>query len=62
MNEAIDFLIKKYQAGKIELVGYSGGGAVALLLAVRRHDIVSVRTVAGNLNPEAVNQYHKVSE
>ena len=61
MNEAIDFLIKKYQAGKIELVGYSGGGAVALLLAVRRHDIVSVRTVAGNLNPEAVNQYHKVS-
>ena len=33
------------------LVGYSGGGALALLLAGRREDVWQVQTLAGNLSP-----------
>ncbi|MCR6633091.1 MAG: alpha/beta hydrolase [Magnetospirillum sp.] len=56
---AIDRLIRPGQ--QIHLVGYSGGGAIAALLAARRADVVSLRTVAGNLDHEAVNRYHGVS-
>ena len=43
------------------LVGFSGGGAVAALLAARRDDITSLRTIAGNLDPVALNAAKKVS-
>ena len=43
------------------LVGFSGGGAVAALLAARRDDIASLRTIAGNLDPAALNAAKKVS-
>jgi poly(3-hydroxybutyrate) depolymerase len=45
----------------VHLVGYSGGAAIAVLLAARRQDVASVRTVAGNLDSEAVNRMHRVS-
>ena len=48
--------------GKIELVGYSGGAAVAVLIAARRDDVASLRTVAGNLDHVALNRFHKVSQ
>ena len=60
MNEAIDQLKHASAAKEIHLVGYSGGAAVAVLVAARRKDIASLRTIAGNLDPEAVNRYHKV--
>lgn len=47
--------------GKIHLIGYSGGGAVATLVAARRSDVASLRTLAGNLDHVAVNQHHEVS-
>ena len=59
INQAIDELVKKSGAQKIRLVGYSGGAAVALLIAERRQDILDLRTLAGNLDPEAVNHFHK---
>ncbi|MEI8348975.1 MAG: alpha/beta hydrolase [Candidatus Omnitrophota bacterium] len=62
MNEAIDQLAFRVQANKINLVGYSGGAAVAVLIASRRNDVISLRTIAGNLDPNALNRYHKVSE
>ena len=43
-----------------ELVGFSGGGAIAMQLASLRDDIKNVRTVAGNINPHATNLYHRV--
>lgn len=46
---------------KIELIGYSGGAAVALLVAARRHDVISIRTVAGNLDTDAFTTLHGVS-
>jgi predicted esterase len=59
MNEAVDHFIKKANASQVHLVGYSGGGAVAVLVTVRRQDVVSLRTIAGNLDPETVNRYNK---
>jgi pimeloyl-ACP methyl ester carboxylesterase len=61
VNEAIDTLRVHCRAEKIHLIGYSGGAAIAVLLAARRDDVASLRTVAGNLDPEAVNRYHRVS-
>ena len=60
MNEAIDRLIP--QDGKINLVGYSGGGAIAALLAERRADVLSLRTITGNLDPAGVNHLHHATE
>lgn len=58
-SSAIDRLLRPGQ--RIHLVGYSGGGAVAALVAARRHDVVSLRTVAGNLDHAEVNRIHRVS-
>jgi len=61
MNEAIEYLKKRSGAGNIDVVGYSGGAAIGVLIASRRGDVASLRTVAGNLDPDAVNRYNNVS-
>ncbi len=62
MNQALDQLKATGGYRQLELVGHSGGGAIALLLAARRHDLRSVRTVAANLNHQWLNRYHRVSQ
>lgn len=62
VNGAIDNVKARSRAAAVELVGYSGGGAVAALVAARRNDVTSLRTVAGNLDHKAVNSYHKVDQ
>lgn len=57
---ALDGLMQQLGASKITLVGYSGGAAVALLLAARRSDITQVITVAGNLDHHAWTQRMKI--
>jgi pimeloyl-ACP methyl ester carboxylesterase len=52
-NAAVDRLLAESGARAVELVGYSGGGAVAALVAARRHDIVNLLTVAANLDTSA---------
>jgi len=61
MSRAVDNMKREYGAKEISLVGYSGGGAIAVLVASRRSDVINIRTVAGNLDHEAVNNYHKTS-
>jgi hypothetical protein len=61
MNVAIDRLAARVPGRRINLVGYSGGAAIAVLVAARRHDVASIRTVAGNLDDEYINQLHGVS-
>jgi len=61
MNEAVSQLAMQAEAQHIELIGYSGGAAVAVLIAARRHDIAGLITIAGNLDPNAVNKIHHVS-
>ncbi|HKS15266.1 MAG TPA: alpha/beta hydrolase [Pseudomonas sp.] len=53
MQSAVDALKARYRASSLELIGYSGGAAVALLLAERRDDVVQLQTIAGNLDPVA---------
>lgn len=43
------------------LIGYSGGGAVATLLASKRDDIKSLVTIAGNLDTNKWTDFHKIS-
>lgn len=49
-SEAIDVLKRQSGATRVRLVGFSGGGAIATLVAARRDDISQLVTVSGNLN------------
>jgi hypothetical protein len=62
MEQAINVAVKESDAKKVNLVGYSGGAAVAVIVAARRDDVASLRSVAGNLDTVAVNNYHKVTQ
>jgi pimeloyl-ACP methyl ester carboxylesterase len=53
MNEAVEKLKRQYGASELILIGYSGGGAIATLIAAKRTDIKSIITVAGNLDTDA---------
>lgn len=57
---ALDALKARYQARQLVLVGYSGGGAVAALVAARRTDVARLITVAGNLDHRAWTTLHRV--
>ncbi|MEA9982663.1 alpha/beta hydrolase [Herbaspirillum sp. RTI4] len=61
MNQAVTHYAAKVPGQRIHLVGYSGGGAVVVLVAVRRSDVASLRTVAGNLDHAEVNRLHRVT-
>ena len=50
MSDAVDQLKANAQAAEVILVGYSGGGAVAALLAEHRKDVVGLVTIAANLD------------
>jgi pimeloyl-ACP methyl ester carboxylesterase len=58
MDRAIETLKRRIGAMRLTLVGYSGGGAVAALLAARRSDVVRLVTVAGNLDHRTWTAYH----
>ena len=58
---ALDQIKIKYTAKDFVLTGYSGGGAVAAILAGTRDDVVALRTVAGNLDYKTFTNHHKVS-
>ena len=46
----VDALKRDAGAAKVILVGYSGGGAIAVLLAARRLDVAGVITVSADLD------------
>lgn len=49
-NRAIDALKARGGAERLNLVGYSGGGALATLVASRRHDVACLVTIAAPLD------------
>lgn len=49
------------KAPSLHLVGFSGGGAAALLLAAKRSDIASVVTIASPLNQQVFTDWHGLS-
>jgi len=52
-SEVIDALKARFGARQLTLVGYSGGAAVAMLVAARRTDVVRMLSVAGNFGHRA---------
>jgi len=61
MNEAVEYLKKESGASGVNIIGYSGGAAIGVLIAARRSDVLTFRTIAGNLDPNSLCSYHKVS-
>lgn len=62
INAVIDHYVALMEAApEIELVGYSGGGALAVLVAYRRGDVARLRTVAANLDTALFTRLHQVS-
>ncbi|CAK9889642.1 MULTISPECIES: alpha/beta hydrolase [Pseudomonas] len=51
LSEALDRLKQRVGNRQFELVGYSGGAALAVLLAAQRDDVAQIQTIAGNLDP-----------
>ncbi|MBP2228879.1 dienelactone hydrolase [Azospirillum agricola] len=60
LEQAVDVLKERAGAERLHLIGFSGGGALATLLAARRSDVASLRTVAGNLEPAWIDRLHGV--
>lgn len=60
-NSALDQIAKRTNGAGFNLIGFSGGANIAGLLAERRTDILSIRTVAGNVDNDAFVDLHKVS-
>ncbi len=58
----LDQIKKSKEAGGFHLVGFSGGGAIAAILAATRRDILSLKTVAGNLDIVQHSNLHKVKQ
>lgn len=61
MGEAIDQIKARSGASSVSLVGHSGGGVVALLLAARRNDVKWVITVAAPIDTDYFTSLHHVS-
>ncbi len=58
---ALDLLKEKFLNKEFELIGYSGGGAIATLISAKREDISFLLTVAGNIDHKYWTQKHNIS-
>lgn len=60
-GKALDQLKARFNATRLNLVGYSGGGTVAALLAARRGDVDRLITLAGNLDHRGWTSRHNIT-
>lgn len=60
-NAALNHIKRQSKTHGFNLVGFSGGGAIALLVASHRDDILSVRTVAGNIDHRVWSELHGIT-
>jgi hypothetical protein len=60
-DKAVSAIKEAAGAAQVHLVGFSGGGGIAVLVAARRKDVASLRTIAGNIDHRAFTSHHKVS-
>ncbi|MCC5810493.1 MAG: alpha/beta hydrolase [Ectothiorhodospiraceae bacterium] len=58
MDRALDALVAEYSIDGLVLIGYSGGGTLARLLAGRRDDVRGLVTLAANLDHAAWTAHH----
>ncbi|HEY7642524.1 MAG TPA: hypothetical protein VH814_22515 [Steroidobacteraceae bacterium] len=58
MAEAVRTAARRANARKVLLVGYSGGGALAVLIGERLDNVAGVVTIGANLDTTAWTQHH----
>ena len=58
MTEVVRTTAQQANARSVMLVGYSGGGVLAVLIAERLDNVAAVVTVGANLDIDAWTQYH----
>lgn len=61
LDEAISYLLSRQPTQTLRLIGYSGGGTLAALLAARRTDVSSFVTIAAPLDIDAFTTHHGVT-
>ena len=61
MCEAANRVTREYAAESVHLIGYSGGGAIVVGMSGCTERLVSLTTIAGNLDPEAWTRHHGYS-
>jgi len=61
INQVIDWAKGILTNKSLTLIGYSGGGSVAALIAARREDVSSLVTIAGNLDNKFWTDLHHMS-
>jgi hypothetical protein len=61
-DELLNQIKAKYKLTGLNFVGFSGGAAIAILVASERNDVKQIITVAGNLDHKIVSQEHGVPE
>ena len=63
--QSLSTVLNRYQEKndiqKFRLIGYSGGGSLAVLLAAARDDVAAVMTIAANLDHDSWTEFHRVS-
>ena len=59
--EVLDTIKEQNNNVKFNLIAYSGGATIALMLGANREDIQSIRTIAGNLNHNELSRITKTS-
>jgi hypothetical protein len=60
MALAINQLVKQLNASAITLIGYSGGGTLAVLLAEKLPQTTTIVTLAANLNTDKWTEFHQL--
>lgn len=60
-NQAVSILLNEAGLKRVRLIGYSGGGAVAALVAADRDDVVQLITVAANLDHLAWTKLNRIA-
>jgi dienelactone hydrolase len=58
MTKVVESHAAKLNAQRVRLVGYSGGGVLAVLIAERLNNVASVVTIAANLDVSAWAAHH----
>ena len=58
MAEVVRTAVKRANARNVVLVGYSGGGVLAVLIAERLDNVAAVITVGANLDTDAWTRHH----
>lgn len=61
MQQAINHLMQRYAAHDVVLIGFSGGGTLAALIASERTDVAQLITVAAPLDHQHWTQLKKIS-